>query len=314
MRSFLIRRLFSLIPILLVVGVVSFTLIHLIPGDPAAVILGSDATDDQVRALRQAMGLDQPLPVQMGRWFGRLLVGDLGQSLYMRMPVGEAILERIEPTGMLSLFALVIAVGMGVPFGVWAAARHNTVIDHGLMVIALAGLSIPSFWLGLGMILLFAVKLGILPSSGYVPLSENPLATVKYLLMPAFSLGFSNSAIIARLTRSSMLDVLRQDFIRTARSKGLTERVVIYRHALRNAMIPTLTVIGLVVAGLAGGAVVTETVFTLPGAGRLTVQSVLRRDYPVIQGAVLFSALVYVVVNLVIDMVYAWVDPRVRYE
>jgi peptide/nickel transport system permease protein len=314
MASFVLKRLVSAIPVLIVVAVISFMLIHLTPGDPAAAILGGEATTEQLDALRQTLGLDQPLPLQMARWFWRMLQGDLGQSIYMRMPVTQAILDRIEPTAMLSVMSIIIAVGLGIPFGIIAAVRHNSWVDHLLSVLAQIGLSVPNFWLGLGMIMLFAVKLGWLPSSGYVSLSQNPLETVKYLLMPAFTLGFSSSALIARLTRSSMMEVLRQDFIRTAQAKGLPQRRVIYKHALRNAMIPTLTVIGLVLAGLAGGAVVTEVVFTLPGAGRLMIQSVARRDYPIIQAAVLFSAVVYVFVNIMIDALYAYIDPRVRYE
>lgn len=313
MLRYLSERLLSLIPTLTVVAVVVFTLVHMTPGDPAAVMLGPEATQEQVTKLRVQLGLEDPLVVQFGRWVSRAVRGDLGQSIFLHQPVSEAIMSRVEPTGLLTLMATLVAVGLGVPLGVVASTRHNQFTDRVTMMIALLGLSVPSFWLGLNLIMIFAVKLGMLPAAGYTPWSEDPSRAIMHLLMPAFSLGFAQAGLIARMSRSSMLDILGQDYIRTARAKGLAERVVSYKHAMKNAMIPTLTVIGLTVSTLAGGAVVTETVFNLPGAGRLLLQSVLRRDYPVIQGAVLYVALLYAVVNIVVDVAYAWIDPRVRY-
>ncbi|MDP2856760.1 MAG: ABC transporter permease [Bacillota bacterium] len=314
MHRFLARRILSLLPVLVVVGFVSFSLVHLIPGDPAYAILGSEATEDQIQELREALGLNRPFLVQMAAWFSHIVVGDLGESLYYKMPVSQVILQRLEPTVVLGLLALLIAMGLGIQLGVYAAVKHDTLADHGVMAIAMVGLSTPNFWLGLGLMLLFAVRLGILPTCGYVGLSENPLATIKHLLMPALAMGFSQSALIARTTRSSVLETLSQDFVRTARAKGLAERIVLYRHVLRNAMIPIMTVVGLTLAGLAGGAVVAETVFALPGTGRLMVDSVKRRDYPVIQATILLAALLYVVVNLLVDVLYTLVDPRVRHD
>lgn len=314
MRTFVLKRILALLPVLLVVATVAFILVHISPGDPAAMILGPDANAADVARVRTQLGLDRPLPVQYGSWFLKVLQGDLGKSLFLDQPVVDAILDRAEPSALLTLLATLIAVGVGVPLGVMAAVRHNTWIDRLLMVVALLGLSVPNFWLGLNLIILFALKLKLLPAAGYAPMADGLLQTLKYLVLPATAIGVASVAQIARQTRSSMLDVLRQDFIRTANAKGLAGRTVIYRHALKNAMIPTLTVIGLSVAGLAGGAVVVELVFNLPGIGRLIVQSVMRRDYPVIQGGVMFVAFLYVLVNLAVDICYSFLDPRVRYS
>lgn len=314
MRSYLARRLIALVPVLLVVAVVVFLLIHLTPGDPAASILGDQATPDQIAAVRRQLGLDQPLPIQFLRWFGRALRGDLGWSIFLDRPVGTAIAERIPVTITLTLFAELIAVLVAVPAGIIAAARHNTWADRLFMFLALLGVSIPGFWLAVAMILLFAVTLRWLPVAGYQPLSEGGFASLRYLLMPAVSLGFMQAALIARMTRSSMLEVLRQDFVRTARAKGLRERAIIYKHAFRNALIPVITVVGLSFAVLMGGAIIIEKIFTLPGMGRLVVTAVQKRDYPVVQGVVLLTAGVYVLINLAVDLTYAWIDPRVRYQ
>lgn len=312
MAVYVLRRIASLLSILIVVGVVVFFLIRLVPGDPTAALLGDQATVEQMAALRARLGLDRSLPVQFGAWIGTIVRGDLGTSTYMRVPVVSAIAQRIEPTAMLALFATLIAVAMGVTLGVIAAVRHNTAVDYVVMVVAMLGLSLPTFWLGLLMILFFAVTLDWLPVAGYVSILQSPVDALRYLVMPAVALGFSQAAIIARMTRASVLDTLGEDYVRTARSKGLRPRTVVIRHALRNAMLPILTVIGLSIATLAGGVVVTETVFNIPGAGRLVIDSVLRRDYPVIQGSVLMVALVYAIVNLLVDLSYALFDPRVR--
>lgn len=314
MLRYLAGRLLSLIPTIAVVAVVVFTLVHLTPGDPAALMLGPEATQEQIAKLQQELGLNDPLLLQFGRWVGRMVTGDLGRSIFLRQPVTEAIGERMEPTGILTFLATLVAVGFGLPAGVIAAARHNQLADRITMVIALFGLSVPAFWMGLNLILVFGVWLGALPAAGYTAWAEDPVDAIAHLILPAVSLGFAQAALIARMSRSAMLDVLRQDYIRTARAKGLGERIVIYRHALKNALIPIMTVIGITVSTLAGGSVVTETVFNLPGAGRLLLQSVLRRDYPVIQGTVLYVALLYAVVNLIVDISYTWIDPRVGYS
>lgn len=313
MLVYVARRLGSMVATMLVVGIIVFFIVHSVPGDITSALLGQEASPAQIEALRQRLNLDQPIPAQFFAWFGGVVRGDLGSSHYMRMPVVEAIAQRIEPTVMLALFSTLVAVALGLSLGVVAAIRHNTLTDYVVMLVAMLGLSLPTFWLGLLMILLFAVNLQWLPAAGYVSIKESPLDTVRYLIMPALALGFSQAAVIARMTRASMLDALREDFVRTARSKGLPEPRVILRHALRNAMLPVLTVIGLSIATVAGGVVVTETVFNIPGAGRLVIESVQRRDYPVIQGAVIAVAFVYALVNLLVDLSYLGLDPRVRY-
>ncbi|MDR7419673.1 MAG: ABC transporter permease [Armatimonadota bacterium] len=313
MTGYVARRLLALVPVLLIVATVGFFLIYLTPGDPAAVMLGPDATQDDLENLRHLMGLDRPLVVQLARWYGRMVQGDLGYSIFLQRPVLQAIAERLEPTVLLTVMALLIAVAIGVPAGVVAAVRRNSWLDQVSMGIALFGVSVPGFWLGLNLILFFSVYLGLFPVAGYVPLAESPGDALRSLVLPALTLGISASALIARMTRSSMLEVLGQDFVRTARAKGNQERRVIFRHALRNAMIPTVTVIGLALGGLLAGAIVTETVFALPGVGRLVISSVLRRDYPVVQGVLMFIASIYVLVNLLIDVIYVYLDPRVKY-
>ena len=314
MRIYVLRRVLAVIPVMLVVATVAFVLIHLAPGDPASVIAGPYAAADDVAKLRHQLGLDEPLPVQLVRWYGRLLRGDLGDSIFLRRPVTEAILDRLEPTLLLTMWATLIAVLIGVPTGIVSARHHNSAVDQSLMGLALLGLSIPNFLLGLLMILVFGVWLGWLPVAGYVPLDSGLWPNLRSLLMPSLALGLVQSALIARITRSSMLDVLREQFVLTGRAKGLSERVVVYKHALKNAIIPTLTVIGITFALLIGGAVVIETVFNIPGLGRLIISAVLRRDYPVVQGVVLLIAITYTAVNLLVDLAYLAVDPRVRYQ
>jgi peptide/nickel transport system permease protein len=312
MTAYILRRLVMLVPVLIVVGVVVFGLVHLTPGDPAAVILGDRATPEDIARLRDQLGLNDPLPVQFVHWFGNVLRLDFGESIFLGEPVTQALLDRVQPTALLTLYALSIQVLIGIPAGVLAAVRYNSPVDRALTVMAISGSAIPTFFLGILLILIFAVRLRWLPSGGYVPFGEDPVAHVKGMLMPAFALGFSAAGLLARLVRSSMLDVLREDYVRTAFAKGLPEQLVIVRHALRNALIPALTIIGISLGALLGGAVVTETVFTIPGMGRLVVQSIARRDYPVIQGAIIAIAMTYVLVNLVVDVLYVYVDPRVR--
>jgi peptide/nickel transport system permease protein len=313
-KVYLLRRVLAVIPVMLIVATVAFVLIHLAPGDPASVIAGPYAAPEDVAKLRHQLGLDEPLPVQLVRWYGRLLRGDLGDSIFLRRPVVEAVLERLEPTLLLTAWATLIAVLIGVPAGIVSARYHNSVVDQSFMGLALLGLSIPNFLLGLLMILVFGVWLGWLPVAGYVPLETGFWVNARSLLMPSVSLGIVQSALIARITRSSMLDVLREQYILSGRAKGLDERTVVYKHALKNAIIPTLTVIGITFAILIGGAVVIETVFNIPGLGRLIISAVLRRDYPVIQGVVLLIAVAYTVVNLLVDLAYLAIDPRIRYQ
>ncbi len=313
MGSFLGRRLVSLIPVLLVVVVLDFLVIHLIPGDPAAVMAGPNATASDVAQLRTHLNLDLPLHIQFLRWTGRAVKGDLGDSLFLGRTVSRAVWERAEPTFLLTVYSLLVAIAFGMPLGVAAAVRPNTLLDRAFMLLAVLGVSIPTFWLGLIFIYAFAVNLRWLPAAGYASLADGFVANLRYLLLPALSLGLNQSALVARMTRSFMLEVLREDYIRTARSKGLAEQLVVLRHALRNVMVPTVTVIGLTFAVLLGGAVATEIVFNIPGAGRLLIDSVLRRDYPVIQGAVLYVALVFVLVNLIVDLLYLVIDPRIKY-
>jgi peptide/nickel transport system permease protein len=312
MIAYILRRLVMLVPVLIVVGVVVFGLVHLTPGDPAAVILGDRATPEDIARLRDQLGLNDPLPVQFVRWFSNVLRLDFGESIFLGEPVTQALLDRMQPTVLLTVYALSIEVLIGIPAGVIAAVRYNSPLDRSLTVVAISGSAIPTFFLGILLILIFSVRLRWLPSGGYVPFGEDPAAHLKAMLLPAFALGFSAAGLLARLVRSSMLDVLREDYVRTAFAKGLPEQFVIVRHALRNALIPALTVIGISIGALLGGAVVTETVFTIPGMGRLVVQSIARRDYPVIQGAIIAIAMTYVLVNLVVDVLYVYIDPRVR--
>ena len=314
MKIYLLRRVLAVIPVMIIVATLAFVLIHLAPGDPASVIAGPYAAPDDVAKLRSQLGLDEPLPMQLMHWYGRLLTSNLGDSIFLRRPVTEAVMERIEPTLLLTIWGTLIAVLLGVPAGIVSARYHNSAVDQSLMGLALLGLSIPNFLLGLLMILVFGVWLGWLPVAGYVPLDEGLWRNTRSLLMPSISLGLVQSALIARITRSSMLDVLREQYIVSGRAKGLDERTVVYKHALKNAIIPTLTVIGITFALLVGGAVVIETVFNIPGLGRLIISAVLRRDYPVIQGVVLLIAVSYTVINLLVDLAYLVIDPRIRYQ
>ena len=314
MKTYVARRLLALIPVILVVATVAFVLIHLAPGDPASIIAGPDASPDDVARIQRQLGLDAPFHVQLFRWYGRLARGDLGQSIFLRRPVLEAIVDRAEPTILLTLYATLIAVTLGVPAGVVAARHHAGTADQALMAGALVGISIPNFLLGLLLILVFSVRLGWFPVAGYVPLESGWLGTLRSLTLPAFALGVVQSALIARIARSAMLDVLREQFITAGRARGLSERAVVYKHALKNAMIPTITVIGISLAILISGSVIVEQVFNIPGLGRLIISAVLRRDYPVIQGVVLCIAGIYMLVNLAVDLSYVVFDPRVRYQ
>ncbi len=305
MTVYLVRRLLALVPVLAVVVTVVFLLIHLIPGDPVGVMLGPDATPAQIESTRRALGLDRPLYEQLFKFYVRVLQGDLGQSYFLDRPVVTALLERAEPTLVLTFSALLVAVLIAYPGSFW---------DRALMLGALLGVCVPGFWLSLNFIYLFAVRLGWLPAAGYASIFADPLAALRYMVLPAVSLGFNQSALIARISRSCMLEALQQDYIRTARAKGLSQSVVTWVHAFRNALVPVVTVIGITMAILIGGAVVTEIVFNIPGLGRLIISAVLRRDYPVVQGVILVTATAYVLINLAVDALYVVIDPRIRYE
>ncbi len=296
---------------MVLVATAVFLLLRLTPGDPTDILLGPEATPERAAELRRDLGLDQPLPVQWAFWFGHVLRGDLGDSIFLRRPVTQAIWERAEPTLMLTLLSLTIAVILGLSLGILSAVRQGSWADIGAMLLSLAGISMPTFWIGLNLILVFAVILGVLPVAGYKPLSAGLWENIRYLLLPAITLGFYDAALLARMTRSMMLGVLQENYVRTARSIGVPERWVVLRHALRNALIPLLTIIGLMFAGLMGGALVTETVFNIPGVGRLLIQAVLRRDYALVQGIVLVIAGAYVGINLCVDVLYGVLDPRI---
>lgn len=307
MLRFLAKRLLVALPVLLGISVAVFLMMHLVPGDPAKMMLGELAVDKQAIAnLRYQLGLDDPLPVQYWRFLKGALRGDLGRSILENQPVARMIWQVLPSTVELTMVGLGIAILLGGILGVTAAVRQNSWVDNASMVVALWGVSMPSFWMGLLLIFLFSLKLGWLPATGQGGLLR--------LIMPAFTLGYMAAAVIARLVRSSMLEVLRQDYVRTARAKGLADRLVIYRHALKNAMIPVVTVLGLQFGALLGGTVVIETVFSRPGIGRLAVTSILSKDFQVTQGTVLMSAVFYTLVNIVVDMSYALLDPRIRYD
>lgn len=314
MIRFILRRLLASIPVLMLVSLITFGLLWLVPGDPASMFLDAGATAEALDRVRREMGLDQPFLVRMGQWYARLLQGDLGQSLLLNRSVAGAILERLPVTLSLTALAFVVSVLLGVAAGVLAAVRHGRLADQGMMTLALIGLSIPEFWLGLVLIWLIAVLVPIFPAGDYVAFATDPWQWAHHIALPTFSLACVQMGFVARMTRSSMLEVLGQDFIRTARAKGLPEPYVVVRHGLHNAMVPIVTVMGIMVGGLLGGAVVTEQVFSIPGLGRLIIGAVLSRDFPVIQGGLLFLALIYLAVNLVVDLLYAAIDPRVRLE
>ncbi|MFN3974184.1 MAG: ABC transporter permease [Dehalococcoidia bacterium] len=313
MSTYVVQRLLAAIPVLLLVGLITFALLRVTPGDPAAVLAGEYATPENIARIRTQLGLDQPVYIQLGRWLGQVLRGDLGDSLFTGYKVTTLIRQRLEPTLSLAFLAEIVAISLALPLGILAAWRANSWIDRAVMVFAVLGFSVPVFWLGFNLIWLFSVNLGLLPAAGYTAISQGLWPWLKSLILPAVTLGLIFSALIARMTRASMLEILREDYIRTARAKGLGERVVLLRHALKNAAVPIVTIIGIGFAALITGVVVTETVFALPGLGRLIVDSMLRRDYPVIQGALLLVAAAYVLVNLIVDLTYAYFDPRIRY-
>ncbi len=313
MLTYVIRRVLATIPVMAVVALFVFSLLYIAPGDPAAVIAGDQATPADVERIRQSLGLDRPFLIRFGEWCWQILHGDLGTSIFTNLPVANLIAQRIEPTLSLMAVTLVFAVCIAVPMGVVAAWKVGTWIDRAIMAFAVLGFSVPVFVVGYLLAYIFALQLDWLPVQGYTSLSNGLWPWLKHLILPAVALGSVYIALIARITRAAMLEVLQQDYMRTARAKGMGQTDLLFVHALKNAAVPIVTVIGIGIALLIGGAVVTETVFAIPGVGRLTVDAILRRDYPVIQGIVLLFSFVYVLVNLVIDLLYTVLDPRIRY-
>ncbi len=314
MTSYLLRRTAILLITLLVVSLAIFIVLMVIPGDPAQIILGVHATPETLRSLRQKMGLDRPAALQYLDYMRRLVRGDLGRSISYDVPIGALILSRLRVTVPLAVLSLIFAIALSIPTGIYSAVHRNRIGDYGVMVLSQVGLAVPAFWAGILLILFFAVTLHWFPAGGFEDWVASPVKALRSLLLPAFSLAFVRAAVLSRMTRSSMLEVLSEDYIRTAVSKGLPKRVIIYRHALRNAIIPIVTLVGLQAGDLLAGAIIIENVFHLPGIGRLVFEAIGRRDLPVIQGIVLFVAAVIVVINFAIDVTYQYLDPRVHYE
>jgi peptide/nickel transport system permease protein len=312
MLEFLIRRLATVVPTLVFVSMLIFGLQQLLPGDPAMILAGEDQSPELIAQLREQLHLDEPLPVRYAYWVGGVLQGDLGQSVRTQEPVLDLIMQKLPVTIQLAVLSMLVALAIGIPAGVIAAVKRDTVWDHGATVFALGGLSVPNFWLGIMMILLFSVQLGWLPASGYVSPFEDLRANLASMVMPAFVLGTGIAAVLMRHTRSAMLQVMAADYVRTARAKGLSERVVVLRHALRNALTPVITLGALELGTLLSGAVLTEQVFTIPGFGKLIVDAVFNRDYAVVQGVVLVTATAYILLNLLADLAYFAVNPRMR--
>jgi peptide/nickel transport system permease protein len=314
MFQYIVRRVVTAIPVVFFVAVIAFALIRLAAGNPAVVFLGPGATDEDIALITRQLGLDQPIPVQFAIWIGNLLRGDLGRSFFLGRDVATAIVERMPATLLLTSAGLFFALLVGIPSGVVAAVKQNTWLDRAIMVFTLIGVSVPVFWIGLMLAWVFGVQLRWFPTGGYVPISEDLLGGLRYIVLPGIALGALHASLITRITRASMLDVIRQDYIRTAHAKGLRERPIVFGHALRNALIPTITVIGNSVGALLSGVVIIETVFTYPGIGRLVVSAVQQRDYNVVQGSLLVVAMLYVTINLLVDISYSLIDPRIRYD
>lgn len=313
MIYYIVKRLLATIPVMGVVALFVFSLLYLSPGDPAAVIAGDIATEEDIARIRASLGLDQPYLVRFGHWLWALAHGDLGISIFTNLPVTQLIAQRVEPTVALTLCTLVVSIAIAVPLGVVAAARAGGWVDRLVMAISVMGFSVPVFVLAYLLIGLFSIQLEWLPVQGYKSISEGFVPFIRHMILPSIALGIVYMALIARITRASMLDVLSQDYVRTAQAKGLAPQTVLVGHALKNAAVPVVTIIGIGVALLIGGVVVTETVFAIPGIGRLTVDAILRRDYPIIQGVTLLFSAVYVIVNLLVDLSYTLFDPRIRY-
>ena len=312
MLEFLIQRAAISAVTLFVISLVVFAGVRMIPGDPARVMAGTDADEAGLAEIRDKYGLNDAVPLQYLRWLRLAVTGDLGESIRTREPVIRTVGRKLPITIELAVLSLFVALVIAIPVGVLSAVRRNSVWDYLANGASLCGLSVPSFWLGIMLILLFSVRLGVLPASGFVPLWEDPVANLKRMIMPAFVLGTALTAVLMRQTRNSMIEILSADYIRTARSKGLAGRAVVFRHAIRNGLIPVVTILGLQMGALMGGAVVTEQIFVVPGFGRLIVEAVFTRDYPLVQGVVLITASAYVLINLLVDLSYTTLDPRIR--
>jgi peptide/nickel transport system permease protein len=310
--KFVVRRLLLAIPILFLVSILAFSLIHLIPGDPAQVILGEESTPQAYEELRKQLNLDKPIVVQYSIWLGNVLQGNLGMSIISHVPVSKLIAQRLPATIELTIGTFLVAILIAFPTGILAAVRRGKIADYTSTFLALGGMSIPNFWLGMMAIIYFSVHLGWLPASGYVPITQDPKSNLLAMILPCLATGLRESAVLMRMLRSSLLEVVNMDFVRTAKAKGLNEFTTIVGHVLRNAMIPVVTTSGLMIAGLLGGLVITESIFSIPGFGRLIVESVYKRDYVTVQGAILVSALLVVLVNLIVDLLYAVIDPRIK--
>ncbi len=314
MTAYLIKRTLILFLTLLLVSIAIFSVLLVIPGDPAQIVLGIQATPETLQSLRNKMGLDRPVILQYLHYMKNLVLGDLGQSITYDVPITSLILSRLQVTVPLAILSMIFAIAISIPLGIYSSLHRNRLGDYGIMVFSQIGLAVPAFWAGILLILLFAVTLRWLPSGGFHAWQSDPMKAFLSLLLPAFSLGFVRAAVLTRMTRSSMLEVLGEDYIRTARSKGLSKRRVVYKHAFRNAIIPVVTIIGLQAGDLLAGAIIIENVFHLPGIGRLVFEAIGQRDLPVIQGVVLLIAMIIVVINFVIDVIYRYLDPRIRYE
>jgi len=312
MLAYVLQRLISSFAVVATVGVFVFLLLHLSPGDPAAIIAGDNAMSEQIDGIRRKLGLEDPLPIQFLRWAGQVATGDLGVSIFSNEPVLKLVGQRLEPTLSLSLMTLAVAVAIAVAFGVLAAWKAGTWIDRLLMALSVLGFSAPVFVVGYGLIYVFAITLGWLPVQGYAAIAEGVLPWLQSLVLPSVALGLAYAALIARITRATMIEVLEEDYIRTAKAKGASDASMLLRHALRNAGVPIITIVGIGVALLISGVVITETVFNIPGVGRLVVDAIAKRDYPIIQGAILLIAGVYAVINLLVDLSYVLLDPRIR--
>jgi peptide/nickel transport system permease protein len=313
MLAYISRRVLATIPVMAIVALFVFSLLYIAPGDPAAIIAGDQATPDDIARIRASLGLERPFLIRFGEWVWQILRGDLGTSIFTSLPVSQLIAQRVEPTLSLMIVTLLVSVTVAVPMGVIAAWKAGSWIDRLFMAFAVFGFSVPVFVVAYLLAYVFALELDWLPVQGYTPIANGFWPWLQNLILPSIALGFVYIALIARITRATMLEVLSQDYIKTARAKGLGQRAILFIHALKNAAVPIVTVIGLGIALLIGGAVVTESVFVIPGLGRLTVDAILRRDYPVIQGIVLLFSFTYVLVNLGVDLVYTLVDPRIRY-
>lgn len=314
MRAYLLRRLGFLVITLLLISVIVFLVMRVIPGDPAQIILGTEANPEILARVREKLGLDRPLLVQYLDWLRGIFTGDLGWSFHYDLPVASLIASRLQVTGPLAALALLFTIIIAIPLGIYAATHHNRFGDYGIMILSQLGISIPEFWLGILLILLLAVYARWFPAGGFTEWADSPLGALRSLLLPALALGVVRAAVITRLTRSSLLEVLGEDYVRTARGKGLAERVVIYKHALRNSLISVVTVLALQLGGLLAGTIIIESVFYLPGMGRLVILAISQRDLPVVQGVVIFIAGVIILVNFLVDLLYGLLDPRIRYD